>query len=444
MNCKSCIHCGADLHEAASFCHACESAQTEKVRPVVICPIGRNLRILLLANVLTLAVLLVVLLHPSLFPARTEQKIPEVGAATDQMQKEPETTFKTEYISDYEAIYTEDGVAYRIGVSFGDKPVYDEEGAYYTATIGTMDSYIKWTHIYAVRESDGKLMQTDFVSMVESVCVERYHAVSGEFCGSVSAEVLEPQMHPSAMQVGMFFDAYTGKQNLVWHVRMKSGEELIFRQTMEIFQTARVAFTPDNASMGTIEELRALIEHIEATEPMDTEVLIYLPAVVYDGGLQLNRSYSFYGSTDGNVATTFTDTVVCAAPEPQSMRFTDIVFDGGGRGVGILDLCGTELHCCTLRNWDVAAKTGETGWILSFLSNFVHNGTAIEFNSIYSWYNISEYPNNSFVGNDAALVINRIVPMRTLVFPGSVFRDNGKNIVNYTTQTVDLSSAVVE
>ena len=196
--------------------------------------------------------------------------------------------------------------------------------------------------------------------------------------------------------------------------------------------------------MNTIEELRALIRQVETTTNAGDEVILYLPPVTYEGGLTLSRGYTIFGSQDTDRGTTFTDIVVCAAPYPHIMQLVNITFEGNGCGVGVMDYCGTALDRCTFRNWDVAAKTGESGWILSFSCTYQNNGTAIEFNCVDTWYNISEYPNNRFIDNTNALVLYQIVPMATFTFENSLFRGNENNVVNFTQQTIDLSGATVE
>lgn len=432
---KKCINCGAQLHDEASFCHACEQLQTEKTKMETVRLLGRRGSVLLgLALMLTVALVAIAAVVGADAPGQSGEADEGTEVSTEPVQ----------YISDHEAIYRNGDEIYRIGVSFGDEPVFAPENSYYSATIGALESYYKWTHLYVLRESDGTVAREQFLPLIQSVYVESFDAASGELRDTVYAIECENKDRPVTMLAGMYFDQTIEKRDLVWHVVLNNGDELTFRQTMEVFAKERLIFTPENAAMNTMEELRALILQIEATATENTEVLIYLPAVTYEGQLELRHGYFFFGSVEDGNCTTFTDTVTCAAPLYQFVRFADVVFDGRGWGTGVIDHCSTELHHCTFRNWDVAVRTDRTGWIFSAGSSYIGNGTAIEFNCEESWYNTSEYPDNYFIDNENAIVIHQIGLIAPLTFPNSVFRGNQHNIVNYTQQRVDFAGAIVE
>lgn len=417
---KSCIQCGAPLHDEANFCHVCEHSQVEKLPHAIPCSHKRIKHLLMLCFLLISAGVL-------------------LCAAVQKAVSQPDSI---QYISDHEAVFRNGSDTYRLGVSFEDEAIFTAENSYYTATIGSREEFCKWTHLYAL--NDTGTAREEFLSLLERAYVESFDAESGQLRNTFEVDICEDESSLKALLCPVYFNSETGKRDLVWHILLTTGDELIFRQSMEIKEKTTLVFTADDWMMNTIEDLRMLIQYIESTTTIDDEVILYLPAVIYEGGLTLGRGYTIYGSQGIKNSTTFTDTVVCSAPEPQIVQFVNITFEGNGSGTGLIDYCGTSLDQCTLRNWEVAAKTGNSGWILSFNSTYQNNRTAIEFNCVRTWYNISEYPNNRFIDNKNALVIYQIVPISTFTFENSLFRGNENNVINFTDQSIDLTGAIVE
>ena len=349
-----------------------------------------------------------------------------------------------EYLSDHEAILRNGNDTFRIGVSFDDAPDFSDESSHFATTIGSEERFYKWTHFFALNDHDATPAGDRFLKLLDRAYVESFDAVSGELLETFEVEQCDAQLWQFTLQSGILFYSKTGELDLVWHILLTTGDELIFRQSMDISQKNVLIFTPDDTPMHTIEELRALIGHIEATATAEDEVILYLPPVIYEGGLTLSRGYTIFAVTDADGIATFTDTVICRAPYPQIIQLVNITFAGNGSGIGLLDLCGTSLDRCTFHNWEIAAKTGKTGWILSFGSTYENNEIALEFNSVESWWNSSEYPDNYFLNNRSAIVINQVSPFTVLTFENSVFRGNEHNVVNFTDQPIDLSNAVIE
>ncbi len=420
---KTCINCGVALHDDANFCHICEHSQIEKTK--VEMPRYPSRIICIAAWILLLAAAALLL-------------VPRLNTVPKKQQA------VIEYISDHEAVFANEEISLRLGVSFGDEPLFLTGNSYYTTTIGSQESYYKWTHLYALNSTDATAAQAEFLNLFERAYVESIDPESGQLHSTFEVDICKDDEPLEALQCAVHFDSKTGKRDLVWHIFLTTGDELIFRQNMEIKEKAALIFTADDWEMNTIEDLRTLIQHIETTTTIDDEVVLYLPAVTYEGGLTLGRGYTIYGSQGTNGSTTFTDTVVSSAPEPQIVQLVNITFEGSGSGTGLIDHCGTSLIECTLRNWEVAAKTEKSGWILSFGSTYQNNQTAIEFNCFRTWYNASEYPDNRFIDNKNALVLYQIFPISTFTFENSLFRGNENLIVNYTQQSVDLSGAILE
>lgn len=418
---KHCTYCGEPMHDEASFCHTCEHSQIEKQTSSM--PRSRKWIKRLLKTCFFLIA---------------------AGALCAAVLKATKQPDNIKYVSDHEAIFRNGTDTYRIGVAFGDEPVFTAENSYYTDMVGSEESYCTWTHFYAFNDADGRLARREFLRLVEHAYIESLDTESGQLRDTFEVEVYEEDGWQFSLQSGIFITADTGKRILVWHILLTTGDELIFRQSMEIFQKNTLIFTPDDSQMNTIEELRALIRHIETSSSPEDEVILYLPPVIYEGGVTLSRSYTIFGTQNAEGTTTFTDTVICSAPHAQIVQFVDTTFAGNGTGTGLIDYCGTVLDRCTLRNWDIAAKTGEFGWILSSKSTYQNNGTAIEFNCTNSWYNTNEFPDNCFLDNENAFVINKIMPIMTLTFQNSVFRGNENNVINFTDQPINLTGAIIE
>lgn len=462
---KKCINCAAELHDDASFCHHCECSQVVRSAPVV--PRRRKNSAYLLIAVLLLAAAVCFVGVWSAKQSEQTDAAESLGqtahepegsntAATDISEaNDPEPSGSpvmesheisepdpsVEYLSDYQARVTDGGDVLRVFATFQEEQMIGEGDDYFTTKIGQSEEYFKRVYVYAVWENTGELAKEAFLNRVETAYVEVLDAESGANHATVSA--VECEDRGAALDAGVAFTSNSGKLELVWRIVLKNGSELVFFQTMEIFKKDQLVYTPENAAMDTMEELRALVSKIEAETDPETEVIIHLPAVRYAGTLELNRAFSFYGSKSESGMTTFTDTVICNAPESYIICFFDIAFEGNGTGTGVEDHCGVFFGGCTLRNWEIAAKTGETGWVVPAGCTFEDNKIGLQYNCRRFWFNNNEFIDDCFRYNQIAIEINQMPRTQTLTFPNTRFYGNGEVLVDRVGQPADLSGAEI-
>ena len=80
---------------------------------------------------------------------------------------------------------------------------------------------------------------------------------------------------------------------------MKNGDTIRLHQELIFEPVETLDFYPEDYPMDTIEDLRALVDRIEAEVPLPTVVNLYLPPVWYEEGLTLDgRPINLYGSVD--------------------------------------------------------------------------------------------------------------------------------------------------
>lgn len=454
---KKCIKCGAELHDDASFCHACESVQTQ--RRMFTVPHRRKKYVYILLPVLLLIAAAVWFLWADGGEQNMQQAGNEPAAQVSPVLQVPDSPLtpkppqeekveplqeeKTkptiEYLSGHQANYSADGNTFRVFATFLDEDSGDDGDDYFTTQIGQSEGYYKRVFIDAVHADTGEPAEEEFYGYIQTAHLEVLHAESGTQIAMLSPE--RCQDVDAVLDADVGFQSDSGKMELVWLITLRGGSELTFLQTMEIFPKEQLVYTPEDTPMDTMEDLRVLISRIETEVAPETEVIVHLPAVRYEGTLELNRAFSFYGSGNGSRKTTFTDTVYCRAPESNIICFFEIAFEGNGTGTGIEDHCGVFLGGCTLRNWEIAAKTGETGWVVPAGCNFEENEIGLQYNCRRFWFNNHEFIDDYFVSNKIAIEINRMPQVQALVFPGSHFVGNGEVLVNHVGQPVDLSSA---
>ena len=75
---------------------------------------------------------------------------------------------------------------------------------------------------------------------------------------------------------------------------------------------------------------------------------------------------------------------------------------------------------------------------------FRNNSIGFHFDSTGEYANHSMYNDNLFEGNGIAVQLDNVPTDVALNFMGSVFRDNGQDIVNPCQQPLDTSKAIFE
>ena len=278
-------------------------------------------------------------------------------------------------------------------------------------------------------------------------------AVSAEFTGqedSTSPFVCsEPAYNPGAPECPLLslidFTGESGTAELVWTFQMKNGDTITLRQTYEVTPIPVYDYYPEDHPMDTAEELQALIDSISGQVEDVAVVNLHLPPVTYEGGVTIqDRSLNLYGSTDeaGN-RTTFTGPVQIVAVYSEITYLYDINFTGSG-GTGLSGSAPFRATNCTFTGWDTAVLAYGTSWANVIGCTFQKNGIGFHFDSTGKYANHSMFNDNLFEGTEVAVQLDNVPTDTALNFQGSVFRDNGQDIVNPCQQPLDTSKAIFE
>ena len=102
-----------------------------------------------------------------------------------------------------------------------------------------------------------------------------------------TAPKYDPSFPYAALTSHIDYWAGCGTNDILWTLNLKSGETLQLSQTITVREQKLVAFRPEDTPMDTLEDLQALMTYIDTEVDVDTAVQVYLPARVYEGGLNL-------------------------------------------------------------------------------------------------------------------------------------------------------------
>ena len=279
-------------------------------------------------------------------------------------------------------------------------------------------------------------------------------AVSAEFTGQEDSPspflCSQPAYNPGAPECPLIslidFTGESGTAELVWTFSMKNGDTITLRQTYEVTPIPVYDYYPEDHPMDTAEELQALIDSISGLAEDLAVVNLHLPPVTYEGGITIrDRSLNLYGSTapDGG-RTTFAGTVYILASHAEISYLYDIDFAGSGGGTGLAGSAPFRTTNCTFTGWDTGVLAYGNSWANVIGCTFRNNSIGFHFDSTGEYANHSMYNDNLFEGNGIAVQLDNVPTDVALNFMGSVFRDNGQDIVNPCQQPLDTSKAIFE
>lgn len=284
-----------------------------------------------------------------------------------------------------------------------------------------------------------------FLAEVEKVTAE----FTGQEDSSSPFLCSQPAYNPGAPECLLIslidFTGESGMAELVWTFQMKNGDTLTLRQTYEVTPIPVYDYYPEEHPMDTAEELQALIDSIGGQVEEAAVVNLHLPPITYEGGVTIqDRSLNLYGSTDeaGN-RTTFAGPVRVLAAY-NITYFYDMDFVGNGGGTGLSGSAPFRATNCTFTGWDTAVLAYGTSWANVIGCTFQKNGIGFHFDSTGEYANHSMFNDNLFEDNDTAVQLDNVPTDVALNFQGSVFRDNGQDIVNSCQQSLDTSQAIFE
>ncbi len=414
---KPCPHCGASLHEEASFCPYCARTLNErkKVQPPRHMP-GRALYSALIVFAAAAALLLLAL----------------------WIRSRPRT-YDGE---DSEVIYSN---SFRLCFAKEDAPIEPVPQNHYYAELDA--SYRYPVQLYITDVENGALAAEDFMQRVESITAEI--SSSDEY---VSITCTEPQedsgYYPDAAAV-IFVDFSIitpgdHEVELICTVTMKNGDVIRLHQDQQYSSIMTYRYTAQDAPMNTIQELQALVDEVSAAVNERDQVYLYLPPVVYEGELTLrDRTISLHGSvgSDGQ-RTTFTGTIQASYRRGVHV-FDNIHFIGHGEDIGVhaVDAARIQLVNCRVSGWDTGMQAADSAWIDADETVFEDNAVGLHFNTANAFVSDNFYTNDVF-HNGTAVLVESVPGDTSLEFPGTLFEGNSQDIDNRCGQPLELEGAV--
>lgn len=363
-----------------------------------------------------------------------------------------------------------------LGVSFYNRPqIYDssntgqvlyedQDGAYQLVLNQSIDRYLLMPEkvqaaelndkyrtafcFYVNNLEDGTDRGGKFLPKVDSVDVEIIQAddVSAPM---VCTEPTPSDFAPDAALVSYLdFVGQNQEAEILWTIHMKNGDTILLRHQETVVVIDTYDYYPEDAPMNTIEELQALVDKIgmDSTLHEKDVVNLHLPAVAYAGGLVMDkRPINLYGSADaaGN-RTTFTDTVRIATPKDSINYLNGVNFVGNGSEVGVSSSARLHLIGCNFTGWNTAVLAYNSAWINITESTFRNNEVGFHFNSTDGIVSHTIYNDNTFRNNGTAILLEQLPTKIELDFSGCHFSGNEIDIDNRCEQKLNTSKAIFE
>ena len=409
---KNCIHCGRELPDEASFCPYCETEQAPP-QEVSMPPIRRRWRARLIALLCVLLVIggLYAALRPRVYDAQ--------GA---------ELNYR----------------GYHVLVNFAGSSDQRLPGEEKVKIVPAHAEYSYPSQLYIYRRHDTVNAREKFMAKVANVSL-----TTEPRDGATQMQHEEPAhvdfFPDAALKASVYYDSTCGTNDITWTIRMKNGDQLILHQHITAIPQEEKIYYASEYDMSTMDALQELMAKIEAEESPDAMVSLYLPPVTYEGRLTIsNRSYMLYGTSAGDQATTFTDTVTIEEERPGHSEIHGVRFAGSG-GTGLFASRGVGIEECTFTGWDVAAAANDGAWIGVHDCDFIGNGVALQYDTGKSTLATEDCEDCLFADNGIAVHFEHVPQqIHMLRFPRTVFRGNEEDISNNTNIITDISEAIFE
>ena len=419
---KKCPHCGAPLAQDASFCPHCTATLAQR-RVIALPRAGhRRSRWLLLAAVIAAAAAAVVLWlsRPGGTPPEdTADKEDAAQAAADP------------YLAACQTYYTgADGREYHVFTavtpSIGGRT--DPVG-YHSELIpagGTVDFPATVMVEDAVTQD---YAAEDFAALLDSwdVSVTAPEGVSRVKLWDAEEETPES---PALLYRRLRADPTCTHNEVVWTLRMKSGDVLHLTMTVEFEEQQALRITPEDAPLETAQELQALLDRLAEEYNADTSITVELPDVTYDAPVSVGCAVTLKGSGTAFAApvtvTPLSDTERCHA----YVRFSEVSFEGDGGGTGVTARAPTYLENCRVTGWDVGALAVNGGWVYLHGGYIGGNGVGARYDSAYSNSYTYTIRRIDFLNNTTALELLCLPPNSYAALDDCRFRGNGTDVYN--------------
>ena len=420
---KSCPHCGASLHEEASFCPCCAKSvnQRKQPHPPRYIP-GRALQS---AGVL-LAMLALVLI------------------AGIWLHDRPRV-----YDNDStEAIYRYRGVDYQLCIAWANTPftpadrVRESSAPLYEIrrypvllyiNLAGTESFAADTFLELVESIRGEVSKAD--SEIQITCSE---AVRDTDYVPNSAAIL--YMNPMVTSTGIH------SAELTVSIQMKNGDVIRLHQTQAMEGIMTHHFTSDDTPLNTVSDLEVLLARLDEMVGPEDEVYIHLPPVTYTEELFVSGwAINFIGSTDeaGN-RTTFTAPIHVESERGRVFLWEGFDLLGPGEGTGLSAAARAHLTDCRIAGWETGVLAHTSAWLNADECVFEDNAAGFCFDAEYGSPSDNRYVNNLFQNNGTAVLLAQVPNDVSLKFPGSRFLNNGTDIDNRCEHQLELDEAIFE
>ena len=413
---KNCPHCGAALHENASFCPYCAHSINQRRELVPPKPLsGRGLR----AGFFLLAAALAGLL---LFLNLRPQSLEGQG----------------------EVFYTDEDGTYQIflgKMKDSTKPVPEIQQK------AELDMDYRFPSCLYVRMADsGANAGQRFLHKTENITtqfIQPDDSPSPMVCSEPAPQGYAPE---AAMACSVDFTARSKPAKLVWTLEMKNGDSIRLWQDIAIDPIRTCDYYPEDAPMDTIEDLQALVDKIQQEIGPDDVATIHLPPVTYQGNLVIEyHSINFYGSEENGQRTTFEGTIRMDVDSDEYISYIqDIDFRGSGDGIAISTAARAWVENCSFTNWKTGVLGYGNAWVNVISCQFENNQVGFHFNSTGQSASHSMYNDNLFANNGTAVILENVPTELALNFENSRFVGNGVDIDNQCNQALDITRAIFE
>lgn len=269
----------------------------------------------------------------------------------------------------------------------------------------------------------------DFAALLDSWDVS---VTAPEGVGRVSLREaeLEAADTPALLYRRLWGDNTCTHNEIVWTLRMKSGDVLHLTMTVEFEEQQALRITPEDAPLETAQELQALLDRLAEEYDADTSITVELPDVTYDAPVSVGCAVTLKGSGTTFAApvtvTPLSDTERCHA----YVRFSEVSFEGDGSGTGVTARAPTYLENCRVTDWDVGALAVNGGWVYLHGGYIGGNGVGARYDSAYSNSYTYTIRRIDFLNNTTALELLCLPPNSYAALDDCRFRGNGTDVYN--------------
>lgn len=241
---------------------------------------------------------------------------------------------------------------------------------------------------------------------------------------------LETADTPALLYRRLWGDNTCTHNEVVWTLRMKSGDVLHLTMTVEFEEQQALRITPEDAPLETAQELQALLDRLAEEYDANTSITVELPDVTYDAPVSVGCAVTLKGSGTAFAApvtvTPLSDTERCHA----YVRFSEVSFEGDGSGTGVTARAPTYLENCRVTGWDVGALAVNGGWVYLHGGYIGGNGVGARYDSAYSNSYTYTIRRIDFLNNTTALELLCLPPNSYAALDDCRFRGNGTDVYN--------------